>query len=201
MARDTRQPRLWATAPARARQRRRGGRRKRPHAPRPMPLCPELSAYSYVNAPGAPADAPPRGTTPSRHLADALATLDLPNAAPNLRALAYPERDRIPPEWSRWGLADADGLTSKGARVLEHLTRLHAHGIGPHDLMSPDGLGVLRNGWNLLALRAAPCPHPSAWRKEGIVTSDRTLTPKGHAILNALEGLARDLDVPFGSLD
>ena len=197
------QPPIWPIKRP-ARRRDRAPARRRPHPRKPLLLWPELIAYTYVNAPGTPN--PDRRTNPDRrerprHLADALARLDLPDAAANLRALAYPERDRIPPEWSRWGLADADGLTSKGARVLEHITRLHAHDIHPHDLMDARGLGVLRQAWNLLALRATPCPHPSAWRREGIVTPERTLTPKGHAILNALEGLARDLDVPFGSLD
>jgi hypothetical protein len=196
------QPPIWPLS-RRARKRRARARgRRRPHPRKPTPLWPELSAYSYVNAPGrAPARARDTCRARPKHLADALAHLDLPAAAANLRALAYPERDRIPPAWVRWGLADAHGLTSKGARVLEHIARLHAAGISPHDLMHPGGLGVLRQAWNLLALRAAPCPHPAAWRRDGIVTPDRTLTPKGHAILNALEGLARDLDVPFGSLD
>lgn len=198
------QPSIWPIKRRAHKRRARPRGRRRPHPRTPLLLWPELIAYTYVNAPGTPT--PDRRETPDRrahprHLADALANLELPDAAANLRALAYPERDRIPPAWIQWGLADGDGLTSKGARVLEHITRLHAHGIHPHDLMSPHGLGVLRQAWNLLALRAAPCPHPPAWRREGIVTPDRTLTPKGHAILNALEGLARDLDVPFGSLD
>ena len=195
------QPPIWPIKRP-ARRRDRAPARRRPHPRKPLLLWPELIAYTYVNAPGTPTEHEhPHDRTPPKHLADALARLNLPHAAANLRALAYPERDRIPPEWSRWGLADANGLTPKGARVLEHITRLHAAGIQPHDLMSPHGLGVLRQAWNLLALRATPCPHPPAWRREGIVTPDRTLTPKGHAILNALEGLARDLDVPFGSLD
>lgn len=208
MPRESTQPSLWPhldaadarVATPRTVTRRRSARRRARRATFTCVLWPDVIAFQFVNAPGRP-HALPRVTLRVRHLADALTRLDLPAAAANLRALAYPARDAVPPAWVRWGLGDRDGLTSKGARVLERIARLQGAGITANDLMEPDGLGVLRDAWNLVALRAAPCPHPAAWCRDGLVTRDRALTDKGHAVLNALEGLARDLDVPFGSLD
>jgi hypothetical protein len=166
------------------------------------PLWPE---YVVRRPPAPPRGVPGRARSRTlrnprvRHLADALALLDLPEAAANLRALAH-EDGRAPAVWIRWGLADEHGVTGKGASVLERVERLRRLGIAPHDLMRDDGLGVLRYAWNLVALRAAACPHPSAWRREGLVDEERRLTSRGAAVLTALEDLAYLLDVPFGSL-
>lgn len=136
----------------------------------------------------------------ARHLADALTMLDLPDGAANLRAHDLAP-GRIPRAWSAHGIADESGVTSKGARVLEHLERLRALGIDSHDLTDSDGLRVLSLVYILLALRAGPCDHPPPWVDARIVTPDRRLTAKGHGVLDTLSALAFTLDVPLGALD
>jgi len=135
-----------------------------------------------------------------KHLADALSILDLPEGAANLRAHDLAP-GRIPRAWREQGIADEGGVTAKGARVLEHLERLRAFRIDPHDLVHAEGLRALALVYILLALRAGPCDHPPAWVDARLVTPDHRLTVKGNGVLDTLTALAFTLDVPLGALD